>query len=230
LKAIILAAGIGSRLGYSNPKPLTKLKNGESIIERQISYLSDYLGINNIIVIVGYKKDLIMEAFPNLMYVYNNYYDTTNTAKSLLSGLQKVGNEDVIWLNGDVVFEKKILPLIIESQYTCMAVNTKSVGEEEIKYNVFDNGKIKEVSKSTSPALGEAVGINKVIATDLDIFKTNLNKCNNKDYFEKALELSISNGMSILPIDINKYLCIEIDFLDDLEEINQNLDNLNLPE
>tara|TARA_B100001123_G_C14836247_1_gene838244 strand:- start:385 stop:720 length:336 start_codon:yes stop_codon:yes gene_type:complete len=111
-----------------------------------------------------------------------------------------------------------------------MAVNTKSVGEEEIKYNVFDNGKIKEVSKSTSPALGEAVGINKVIATDLDIFKTNLNKCNNKDYFEKALELSISNGMSILPIDINKYLCIEIDFLDDLEEINQNLDNLNLPE
>ena len=55
MKAIILAAGIGSRLGNSDPKPLTKLKNGESILYRQVEYLSEYIGINNIITIVGYK-------------------------------------------------------------------------------------------------------------------------------------------------------------------------------
>ena len=64
MKVVILAAGIGSRLGISDPKPLTKLKNGESILQRQIAYLSEYLGMNNIIVIVGYKKELIMESFP----------------------------------------------------------------------------------------------------------------------------------------------------------------------
>ena len=104
MKAIILAAGIGSRLGNSNPKPLTKLNNGESILGRQVAYLSEYLGVTNIIAIVGYKKDLIMESFPNLLYVYNNFYDTTNTSKSLLAGLIKIENEDVVWLNGDVVF------------------------------------------------------------------------------------------------------------------------------
>ena len=92
MKAIILAAGIGSRLGNSNPKPLTKLKNDETILNRQVMYLSDYIGEDNIIVVVGYKNDLIMEAFPNLLYVYNNFYDTTNTSKSLLKALKKIEN------------------------------------------------------------------------------------------------------------------------------------------
>ncbi len=223
MKAIILAAGIGSRLENSNPKPLTKLKNGETILERQVAYLSEYLGMNNIIAIVGYKKDLIMESFPNLLYVYNNFYDTTNTSKSLLAGLIKIENEDVVWLNGDVVFEKKLLPQIIKCPKSCMAVNTNSVGEEEIKYNVFDEGNIKDVSKIVSPALGEAVGINKIIASDLPLLKAKLEKCDHQDYFEKALELSIQDGMKIIPVDINKYLCMEIDFLDDLEQINKQL-------
>jgi len=223
VKAIILAAGIGSRLGNPNPKPLTKLKNGETILERQVAYLSEYLGMNNIIAIVGYKKDLIMESFPNLLYVYNNFYDTTNTSKSLLAGLIKIENEDVVWLNGDVVFEKKLLPQIIKCPKSCMAVNTNSVGEEEIKYNVFDEGNIKDVSKIVSPALGEAVGINKIIASDLPLLKAKLEKCDHQDYFEKALELSIQDGMKIIPVDINKYLCMEIDFLDDLEQINKQL-------
>ena len=223
MKAIILAAGIGSRLGNSDPKPLTKLKNGESILYRQVEYLSKYIGINNIIMIVGYKKDLIMESFPNLIYVYNNFYDTTNTSKSLLAGLHKIEHEDVMWLNGDVVFEKELLPKIIQCSQSCMAVNTNSVGEEEIKYNIFDDGNIKGVSKTTFPALGEAVGINKVMTADLPLFKANLEKCNSQDYFEKALELSIQDGMKIIPMDINKYLCMEIDFLDDLEQINKQM-------
>ena len=223
MKAIILAAGIGSRLGNSDPKPLTKLKNGESILYRQVEYLSEYIGINNIITIVGYKKDLIMKSFPNLLYVYNYYYDTTNTSKSLLAGLRKIENEDVLWLNGDVVFEKELLPQIIKCSKSCMAVNTNSVGEEEIKYNVFDDGNIKEVSKTVSPASGEAVGINKIMASDLSLFKVNLEKCNSQDYFEKALELSIQDGMKIMPVNINKYLCMEIDCEDDLEQINKQL-------
>ena len=224
MKAIILAAGIGSRLGNLDPKPLTKLSNGESILQRQINYLSEYIGIHNIYIIVGYKKDVIMEAFPELLYIYNNCYDTTNTSKSLLLGLQKIDEkEDVIWLNGDVVFEKELLLKIINCSQSCMAVNTKEVGEEEIKYNVFDDGNIKDVSKTASPALGEAVGINKIMAVDFRLFKSNLEKCNNQDYFEKALELSIQDGMKIMPVNINKYLCMEIDFEDDLEQINKQL-------
>ena len=223
MKAVILAAGIGSRLGISEPKPLTKLKNGESILQRQVECLSEYIGINNIIAIVGYKKELIMESFPNLLYVYNDFYDTTNTSKSLLAGLNKIEEEDVLWLNGDVVFEKELLPQIIQCPESCMAINTNSVGEEEIKYNLFEDGTIKDVSKAVNPALGEAVGINKIILSDLHQFKANLEKCHNQDYFEKALELSIQNGMKVIPVDISDYLCMEIDFVDDLKQINKKI-------
>lgn len=223
MKAIILAAGIGSRLGNSSPKPLTKLKNDETILNRQVMYLSDYIGEDNIIVVVGYKNDLIMEAFPNLLYVYNNFYDTTNTSKSLLKALKKIENEDVLWLNGDVVFEKKLLESIIECPQSCMAVNTNSVGEEEIKYNINQDGTLKDVSKSVSPALGEAVGINKIISADLTLLRKKLIECNNQDYFEKAIELSIKDGLKIIPTDISDFLCMEIDFQDDLSNINSML-------
>lgn len=223
MKAIILAAGIGSRLGNSGPKPLTRLINGESILQRQVSFLSDYIGVNNIMVIVGYKKELIMESFPRLLYVYNHYYDTTNTSKSLLLGLKHITKEDVLWLNGDVVFEKELLVQIINSPQSCMAVNTNSVGDEEIKYNISKDGLIKEVSKEVKQPLGEAVGINKIIAKDLNQFIRTLENCKDQDYFEKGIEFSIQRGMKIIPEDISQYLCIEVDFKEDLSFVNKEL-------
>jgi len=223
MQAIILAAGIGSRLGNPNPKCLTILSNGESILQRQVNYLSKFVEVDNILVIVGYKKKLIMESFPELHYVYNNYYDTTNTSKSLLLGLKKIHDEDTLWLNGDVVFEKDLLPQIIACSQSCMAVNTHSVGEEEIKYNIGPNGTINEISKSVKQPLGEAVGINKIIASDIPQFIINLEKCKNQDYFERGLELSIQSGMKVLPEDISNYLCMEIDFQEDLSNINKKL-------
>ena len=68
MKAVILAAGIGSRLGKPHPKPLTELSTGETIMQRQVEALSEFVGEDNIIIVVGFKKDLIMEAFSNQMY------------------------------------------------------------------------------------------------------------------------------------------------------------------
>ena len=109
MKIIILAAGIGSRLGNPFPKPLTKLNNNKSIMQmmtENISYIFDTDMIN---LVVGFKKDLIMESFPNLTYVYNQYFDQTNTAKSLLKAIKKYRKESILWMNGDIVFDKKIL-------------------------------------------------------------------------------------------------------------------------
>jgi len=73
MKIIILAAGIGSRLGNTLPKPLTTLKNGKSIMQMMIENLSSKFNIDDINVVVGYKKNLIMESFPSLSYIYNPF-------------------------------------------------------------------------------------------------------------------------------------------------------------
>jgi choline kinase len=162
MKVLILAAGIGSRLGNSHPKPLTVLSSGRSIMQHQIKSFLRYFDVDDVYVVVGFKKEIIMEAFSELTYVYNDYFDTTNTSKSLQRGLRKLKEHDVLWTNGDVVFDHQVIAKLISAEGSCMAVNTLSVGEEEVKYTVDSEGFIDQVSKVVDPALGEAVGVNKM--------------------------------------------------------------------
>ena len=158
MKIVILAAGIGSRLGNPFPKPLTTLSNGKSIMQMQIDNLTAHFDVNDIYVVIGFKKDMIMELFPQLTYIYNPFFDQTNTSKSLLSALHKFKGESVLWLNGDVIFESdmlKRLKPIIDRDQSFIAVNTEKVGEEEVKYTL-QNGHVNQLSKQVENALGEA--------------------------------------------------------------------------
>lgn len=223
MKIIILAAGIGSRLGNPFPKPLTPLKNGQSIMERQIENLCSHFSEHDISVVVGFKKDLIMERFPDLTYVYNQFFDSTNTSKSLLKALKKYPGEDVLWLNGDVIFDPELLRALqpeIQAGNSFVAVNTSRVAEEEVKYTLKD-GFVDQLSKQVKEGLGEAVGINFVAAGDLPILIQNLENCRDNDYFEKGLETAIENeGLQIKAMDISQYRCMEVDFEEDLAAAN----------
>ncbi|KGL63089.1 NTP transferase domain-containing protein [Polaribacter sp. Hel1_85] len=224
MKIIILAAGIGSRLGNPFPKPLTPLKDGKSIMEKQLYNITKYFDINDVTTVVGFKKDLIMEKFPEVNYVYNPFFDRTNTSKSLLQALKKHKGKSVLWFNGDVVFDERLLSLLIEdinNKNSFISVNTQNVAEEEVKYTLKD-GFVNKLSKEVKNALGEAVGINFISSKDLNIFIKHLEICDDNDYFEKGLENAISqDDLKLKVIDISKYNCIEIDFKEDLENANK---------
>jgi L-glutamine-phosphate cytidylyltransferase len=177
----------------------------------------------DIYVVVGYKKELIMEALPDLTYVYNGEYDTTNTSKSLLRGLSRFDGEDVLWLNGDVVFDHRIISKIIESEQSSMAVIPGAVNDEEIKYRLGPEGSIVEISKKVLNAEGEAVGINKVCAADVPRLCSELEACNDSDYFEKGIETGIQKGLKFFPVDTSGMRATEIDFGEDLERANREL-------
>ncbi|WP_456462736.1 phosphocholine cytidylyltransferase family protein [Lutibacter sp.] len=224
MKIVILAAGIGSRLGNPFPKPLTPLKDGESIMAKQLNNITKYFDINDVTTVVGFKKDLIMERFPEVNYVYNPFFDRTNTSKSLLQALKKHRGKSVLWFNGDVVFDEKLLAVLlddIKNNNSFIAVNTMSVADEEVKYTLKDNV-VNKLSKEVRNGLGEAVGINFISSKDLDIFISQLEKCDDNDYFEKGLEMAIEkNYLKIKAIDISKFNCIEVDFKEDLKNANK---------
>lgn len=226
MKIIILAAGIGSRLGNPFPKPLTPLKNGKSIMQMQTENISSRYNIDDINVVVGFKKDLIMERFPELTYVYNPFFDRTNTSKSLLQALKKQRDKSVLWFNGDVVFDEKILDILnpyIEANTSFVAVNTSKVAEEEVKYTLKDSV-INELSKTVKNGLGEAVGINFISSNDILKFIERLEECDDNDYFERGLELAIEkDNLKVEAVDISEYNCMEIDFAEDLENVNNML-------
>jgi len=226
MKAVILAAGMGTRLGTLLPKPLTALKDEKTILDFQIEKLLRYLDLNDIFIVVGHKFYSVIEMFPDLAFVYNNRYTQTNTAKSLLLALSKIKNEDVLWMNGDVYFDHRILKLLISNEGSCCAVDNKKCSDEEIKYTLNKAGFIEELSKQVKNAKGEALGINLICAKDLEKFKQALEKVDDKDYFEKGLEnLTLKGKINLKPVDVNGYYCREIDFPEDLEDVKTHLNN-----
>lgn len=216
MKGVILAAGVGSRLGRPFPKCLSMLPTGERILGRQIRIFRQY-GINEIFVVVGFKKNLIMEEFPSVYFRYNPIYYITNTSKSLCCALEYL-DDDVIWCNGDVVFDEEVIREMAAFDGNAVAVDRKKCGEEEVKYRADERGGILEISKRVQAPQGEAVGVNRVQKNDIPVFLQALAACKEQDYFEMGVEMLIQQGVHFSAVDISAYRCIEVDFEEDLKQ------------
>ena len=225
-QAVILAAGLGTRLGRPLPKSQTRLRDGRTIMEQQVENLRTVLGEEvPITVVVGFKATVIMEARPDVLFAYNELFDSTNTSKSLLRALETSHRGGVLWMNGDVVFDPRILQHVqpwIERDETFVCVNTAAVAEEEVKYTVDAEGFVRELSKSVVDGLGEAVGINYVSAADKQALVEELRACADTDYFERGLETAIARrGVRVVPIDISQFDVVEVDFEEDLQRADR---------
>ena len=129
MKAIILAAGMGSRL-----KKITKDKtkcmvevNGESLIKRLLRQLEKYT-LEEIVIVTGYKEEILKNYINNLdirikIKFYNNdIYDKTNNIYSLGLVEEELLNNDILLIESDLIFEDKLLENIINSSYKNLAV------------------------------------------------------------------------------------------------------------
>lgn len=226
---VILAAGKGTRLGRPHPKPLTVLRDGRTILRQQLDHIRAAFGDSTVdtprvSVVVGFGKELIMEAAGcEATFVYNERFDETNTARSLLRALQLAAPGGVLWMNGDVVFVAGLLDYLLTyvADGTFVAVNTDRVADEEVKYTLDDSGHINELSKSVVGGLGEAVGINYVSAADRPLLVRHLAGVEDSDYFEKGIEDAIvAAGLRVRAVDISSFGVVEVDFEDDLARAN----------
>lgn len=225
-QVVILAAGMGTRLARPLPKPLTELRDGRSIMQQQIDNLKSAFGETyRVLIVVGYKLEAIIERFPAATFVYNEYYDQTNTSKSLLKALRAAPDGGVLWLNGDVVFDPQVLNRVtplIEADQSFVVVNTSKVSDEEVKYTLDASGHIAQLSKTVSGGLGEAVGINFVAGRDKAALIERLDQVGEQDYFERGIELAIElDNLQFKAVDISDLYAVEIDFAEDLARANE---------
>ena len=172
MKVIILAAGMGSRLRpLTNDKPKCMIKLlGQTLIERQIKIFHSY-GINDITIVTGYKSKVV--DIPDVNYVNNVNYETTNMNESLFRAL-KPSNSSVLVTYGDIVFEPKIVQQMLEITNDirlAVRINWKEHYQNrtmhplsEAENVLIENGRILEIRKNISKSLenqqiGEFLGI-----------------------------------------------------------------------
>lgn len=172
MKVIILAAGMGSRLRpLTNDKPKCMIKLlDQTLIERQIKIFHSY-GINDITIVTGYKSKVV--DIPDVNYVNNVNYETTNMNESLFRAL-KPSNSSVLVTYGDIVFEPKIVQQMLEITNDirlAVRINWKEYYQNrtmhplsEAENVLIENGRILEIRKNISKSLenqqiGEFLGI-----------------------------------------------------------------------
>ncbi len=216
MNAVILAAGIGSRLGQPLPRCLLKLPSGESLLSRQIQIMKAE-GISEIKVVIGFEKELVMAEIPDVKFVYNPDYQTTSTSKSLLLAL-KGNNKDVLLANRDLMCDQEVLAGTKLQNHNSVVINNARCGEEEVKYRLNNDNNIIEISKKVKDAQGEALGINLVMKNSLRGLIDALEQCENNDYFERAIQILIDRDVVFKGFNVSRYRCIEIDFEEDWQK------------
>ena len=133
MQAIILAAGMGKRLGEltkDNTKCMVPV-NGIRLIDRMLTQLSA-LQLNRVVIVVGYQGENLIRHIGNryegqlkIEYIHNPIYDKTNNIYSLGLAKAQMQEDDTLLLESDLIFDSAMLNLIISHPYPNLALVAK---------------------------------------------------------------------------------------------------------
>lgn len=132
MQAIVLAAGMGKRLGEytkNNTKCMVPV-NGTPLIDRVIWQLSK-LKLNRLIIVVGYEGKRLMEYLGNeknglrIEYVINPVYDKTNNIYSLALAKDKLLEDDTLLIESDLIFDDGMFNLLLDNPFPNLALVAK---------------------------------------------------------------------------------------------------------
>ena len=132
MQAIILAAGMGKRLGeytQNNTKCMVRV-GGETLIERVLGQL-DQLQLSRIIIVIGYKGAELREYLSQvtiktpLVFVENPIYDKTNNIYSLYLAKDYMRDQDTLLLESDIIMEDAVLKKLVNHPYPDLALVDK---------------------------------------------------------------------------------------------------------
>ena len=240
MKAIILAAGIGNRLGdLSENKPKSLLEfDGKSLLKRHIEILLAN-HINELTIVTGYKPEMIQnhleESDISINYIYNDRY-TEGSIISLACAQEILFNEaEFILMDADVLYDQEMIHRLVNTNIqNCLLLDRDFVpGDEPVKICVNKNGNINEFRKQIADDLeyntqGESVGFFKftklIGASLLGRIDDYLSKGKNNTPYEEAIrDLLLIYPEQFGYEDVTGVPWIEIDFPEDIERAEKEI-------
>lgn len=231
--AIIMSAGLSSRfvpLSIEKPKGLLVVK-GEILIERQIEQLQA-AGIENIIIVLGYKHEYFMylkEKYSNITFIYNPKYNDYNNTYTIYTAKDYLKNS-YICSSDNYFTENPFENYVYESYYSAIRVNEKT---NEWYMKSDNNGYIDKISKNGNQGfimLGHSYWNKDFSKNMLHILEDDIKEAGK---YKKVLwEDVLADNLSKLPPmkikEYPKHFIFEFDSLDELRKFDSSyIDNSN---
>lgn len=230
MKAVILAAGRGSRLATitkSIPKCLIEVQ-GHTLLERTITALLAN-GCTDITITTGYLNQMIQTYInkssfsktANISYIYNSRFSLSNYIYSMWLAKENFISDDIILLHGDLIFDSSLLFRILNQSKSVVLVN-KCVTDSEKDFKArIENNKVIEIGVSvTGKNCYLSMPFYRLLNRDLTLWFGQIEKFiqNGKIecYAEDAFNV-ISDQINLYPLYFDKEVCMEIDTIEDLE-------------
>ncbi|MEH1779594.1 MAG: phosphocholine cytidylyltransferase family protein [Nostoc sp.] len=241
MKAIILAAGVGRRLGKDGqiqPKCLLKF-NGKSLLERHLNYLRHYQ-INQVVITVGYQAQRIQDEIKALgaenwvSTVYNPDY-TKGSVISLWTVRQHLAaGDDILLMDADVLCDRRIIEQLVKTNIPNSFLLDRDFepGDEPVKLCVKDNYLV-EFRKQVALGLvydliGESVGFFRFGSAATHRLATRTEKYvadgrDDEPYEEVIRDLLLETPEEFGYEDITGLPWLEIDFPQDIQRAQNDI-------
>lgn len=230
MKALILNSGMGKRMGVltsEHPKCMTEIAENETILSRQLKLIAAS-GITQVVMTTGAFDNVLVDYCNSLnlpldiKFVKNEKFAETNYIYSIYLAREELRDDDIVMMHGDLVFEGKVFGDVIGNDTSCMTVSSTTALPEKDFKAVISEGKITAVGIEFFDNAVAAQPLYKLEKADFGKWLDEIeNFCENNNtgvYAENALN-KISDTVNILPLDVRRSLCCEIDTPEDLAEV-----------
>jgi len=169
MKAIILSAGQGSRLGHlvdERPKCLIDF-NGRTLLDRQLDTL-EANGVDEAVVVTGFHDDRVEETLgrrgrgPRVRTIYNPFYKVADNAGSLYMARKELAGDCLVW-NADTLVSNRLMARVVDNDRAgiCVTIDRKDSYDEDDMKVVEDGGRLKAIGKRLAPGMvnAESIGL-----------------------------------------------------------------------
>lgn len=236
MQAIILAAGMGRRLGEftaNNTKCMLEV-NGIRLIDRMLAQL-DKLNLSRIVIVIGYEgqnlKNYISKQYPSkpIVFVENTVYDKTNNIYSLWLARGFMAEEETLLLESDLIFEDKVLNAAVDSEYeNCALVSKYETWMDGTMVRINDDNDIvnfipkKDFKYSDTDTYYKTVNIYKfskhfIVNHYLPFLEAYIKVLGENEYYEQVLRvITLIDKCGIKALPITGAHWYEIDDVQDL--------------
>ena len=168
MKAIILSAGQGSRLGHlvdDRPKCLIDFC-GRTLLDRQLDTL-DANGVDEAVGVTGFPDDLVNAAIaarsggPTVRTVFNPFYKVADNTGSLFMARDELAGDCLVW-NGDTLVSNGLMARVVGNPRPgiCVTIDRKDDYDDDDMKVVEQDGRLKAIGKRISDGVnGESIGL-----------------------------------------------------------------------